>query len=65
MNPAYRHARFRADLPHGGLSESFAVITACNPDGKTISAAENDTRTRQLADQLTQRGMEHFSRHWL
>ncbi len=60
MNPAYQHARFRAKLPHGGLPESFAVITACNPEGRTISQAENDERTRQLRTQVTKLGLDHF-----
>lgn len=60
MNPAYRNARFRADLPHGGLPERFAVITACNPDGKTISEAENRARTVGLRDQLERLGHEAF-----
>ena len=60
MNPAYRYARFRAELPHGGLPESFAVITACNPEGKTTPPAENETRTREFQAQLVQRGMDHF-----
>ncbi len=54
--PAYRYARFRAELPRGGLPECFAVITACNP----IPPADNDHRTRQLQAQLIQRGLEHF-----
>lgn len=60
MNPAYRQARFRAELPHGGLPESFAVITACNPDGKTISDAENRRRTGEFRQQLIQHGHDHF-----
>lgn len=60
MNPAYRHARLRAELPHGSLPESFAVITACNPEGKMIPMAENHERTRQFQDQLTKLGLDHF-----
>jgi hypothetical protein len=60
MNPAYRHACFRAELPHGSLPESFAVITACNPEGKTILQADNDERTRQFQAQLAQLGLDHF-----
>lgn len=60
MNPAYRYARFRAELPHGGLPESFAVITACNPEGRTIPPAENETRTREFRRQLVHRGLGHF-----
>lgn len=60
MNPAYRHARFRAELPSGGLPESFAVITACNPEGKTVPPAENETRIREFQGQLVHRGLGHF-----
>lgn len=60
MNPAYRHARFRAELPHGGLPESFAVITACNPEGRTIPPAENESQTREFQAQLVERGLGHF-----
>jgi hypothetical protein len=60
MNPAYRHARFRADLPHGGLPESFTVITACNPEGRTASAAENAQRSEDFRQQLILLGLDHF-----
>jgi hypothetical protein len=60
MNPAYRHARFRAELPHGGLPESFCIVTACNPDGRTIAAAENEGRTAAFRKQLAKLGLDHF-----
>lgn len=60
MNPAYRHARFRAELPHGGLPESFCVVTACNPDGRTIADEENEKRTEALREQLVGLGLDHF-----
>lgn len=60
MNPAYRHARFRAELPHGGLPESFCVVTACNPDGRTIADAENRKRTGTFREQLVGLGLDHF-----
>ncbi len=60
MNPAYRQARFRAELPHGGLPERIAVITACNPEGKIASEAENRQRTAGLHDQLARLGHEAF-----
>ena len=60
MNPAYRHARFRAELPHGGLPESFCIVTACNPDGKTIPAAENEKRSAAFRKQLAKLGLDHF-----
>lgn len=60
MNPAYRHARFRAELPHGGLPESFCIVTACNPDGRTIADAENEKRTEALREQLVELRLNHF-----
>lgn len=60
MNPAYRDARFRAELPHDGLPESFAVITARNPKGKTIPDEENTARTERLRLQLVKLGLDHF-----
>jgi hypothetical protein len=60
LNPAYRHARFRAELPHGGLPESLCIVTACNPDGRTIAAAENEGRTAAFRKQLAKLGLDHF-----
>jgi hypothetical protein len=60
MNPAYRHARFRAELPHGGLPESFAVITVCNPEWKTIQDKENAARIEEFRKELLKRGVDHF-----
>jgi hypothetical protein len=60
MNPAYRHARFRAELPHGGLPESFCIVTACNPDGRTIPDKENEERTHAFQKQLAKLGLDHF-----
>lgn len=60
MNDAYNHARFRAELPDSGLPESFAIITACNPNGKTISDEENLVKTEGLRQQLVKLGYLHF-----
>lgn len=60
MNPAYRYTRFRAELPHGGLPESFCVVTACNPDGRIIADEENEKRTEALREQLAGLGLDHF-----
>lgn len=60
MNPAYRHARLRAELPHGGLPESLAVITACNLQGTTIPDEENAARTEESRRQLVRLGLDHF-----
>jgi hypothetical protein len=60
LNPAYRHARFRAELPHGGLPESFCIVTACNPDGRTIPDQENEERTHAFRKQLAKLSLDHF-----
>jgi hypothetical protein len=60
MNPAYRHARFRAEIPHGGMPDAFGVVTACNPNGKTIADAENISRTEAFREKLETLGLEHF-----
>lgn len=60
MNPVYKRARFRAELPNGGLPDFFSIITACNPDGKTISAVENTKKTEGLRQQLLKLGYAHF-----
>lgn len=60
MNPAYRHARFRAELPHGGLPESFAVVTACNPNGEVGSSSENHERTEGFRQHLAELGYSPF-----
>ena len=39
MNPAFSHARFQASMPEGGWPGAFGVVTACNPDGVTVSEA--------------------------
>lgn len=60
MNPAYSQARFRAELPHGSLPESFAVITACNPEGKCLPDAENIALTSSFEARLRELGLDHF-----
>lgn len=60
MNPAYRHVRFRAELPHGGLPVRFGIVTACNPDGGIQPDAENEARTRELGSELRTAGVPHF-----
>jgi hypothetical protein len=53
MNPGYHVVRFRAELPAAGLPAAFAVVTACNPNGKTVSARENEQATDALRSDLT------------
>lgn len=60
MNLAYFQARFRAELPHGGLPHSFCIVTACNPDGKTASPEANAAATASLRDLIKRQGWPHF-----
>ncbi len=60
MNPDYLKTRFRFSAPPEGLPESFAVITACNPDGVPISADENVARTETFRNQLAECGHRFF-----
>jgi Protein of unknown function (DUF3293) len=53
MNPAYQQVRFKAELPEGGLPMRFGIVTACNPDGRSTSAAENAAATEALRGELT------------
>ena len=60
MNPEYQKVRFRAKVPDALKSKSFGVITACNPDGITVSDAENKTATQKLRSELVHKGLVHF-----
>lgn len=58
MNPGYHEVRFRADLPPAGLPAAFGVVTACNPNGRTVTDEENQTATETLRSALA--AEEHF-----
>ncbi len=60
MNPDYLKTRFRFSAPPEGLPASFAVITACNPDGVPISPDENAARTEAFRSQLAECGHRIF-----
>jgi hypothetical protein len=60
MNPAYFQARFRADLPHGGLPHTFCIVTACNPDGKTATPEANAAANTSMRDLIEKQGWPHF-----
>ncbi len=53
MNPGYHEVRFRAELPAAGLPACFGVVTACNPNGRTVSKEENQQATDTLRSALT------------
>lgn len=61
MNPAYQQVRFCAELPKAGLPAVFGIVTACNPDGKTISPQENDNATDGFRKELEKEGHFYFS----
>jgi hypothetical protein len=61
MNPGYLDVRFRAVLPAAGLPAAFGVVTACNPEGKTISTQENEHATDRLRAALEEEGHFFFS----
>ena len=46
MNPAWRQARFRAELPHSGLPESFSVVSARNRVKDGVSDRRMHTAAR-------------------
>ena len=58
MNPGYHDVRFRAELPTAGQPTAFGVVTACNPDGRTVTDEENLQATEALRSALTAEG--HF-----
>ena len=60
MNPEYDNAYFRAVPPTNGWPRSFGIITACNPDGRTLTDEENDQATKKLRFELEHANLEHF-----
>lgn len=52
-NRGYHDVRFRAELPPAGLPATFGVITACNPNGHTVSMEDNQRGTETLRNTLT------------
>ena len=60
MNPGYQSVHFRAELPLAGLPAAFGVVTACNPDGKTVNDKENLIATESLRSALLSEGYFFF-----
>lgn len=58
LHPAYREAVF--DFDPAGKPGDFWVITACNPDGRTVDPAENRAADERLRRELAARGFETF-----
>lgn len=60
MKPEFQNVRFRAAVPDALKSKNFGVITACNPDGISVSDAQNETATQRLKSDLVHEGLVHF-----
>jgi hypothetical protein len=60
MNPEYQNVRFRAVIPEDLMPRAFGVITACNPDGLTVSDAQNKNATQRLQAALLDDNRLHF-----
>jgi hypothetical protein len=60
MKAAYSDVRFRSGLTAERLPAAFAVITACNPNGRTVAAEANRQATESLHQALTVGGHETF-----
>jgi hypothetical protein len=45
-----------AQLRAAGFGEPFAIVTAFDPEGRNLSAAENERRKQELDRRLTSRG---------
>ena len=60
MNSDYQRVRFRAEPPETGLPAVFAVVTACNPNGKSVTQEHNAIATKTLRDALKQARLVFF-----
>ena len=60
MKPEYRQVRFWAGCPLGGWPVAFGVVTSCNPNGVTVSAAENAQAVGALRAVLEAEGLAFF-----
>jgi len=52
MSPDYFDTRFKFDLPHSELPDSFAIITACATTGEAWTAEENQAASETLRSEL-------------
>lgn len=52
MNPGYHQVRFKAELPEDALPVRFGIVTACNPDGRSVSDTENAAATEGFRAEL-------------
>ena len=59
MKPEFQQTRFLVqDLDQ--VRPTFGVVTACNPDGVTISDEHNRAATERLWDHLAEAGFQFF-----
>lgn len=61
MNPAYRQVRFRVDPPEMKTPDSFAIITAWNPDGRPTALENNQEANDRFQSRLDKAGLYWFS----
>lgn len=61
MNPNYINVRFRAEIPEDGLPPQFGVITACNPEGRTVAVEKNHQANESLLVALNEAKHRFFS----
>ena len=61
MNDSYKDTVFHGPEPTEGWPKTFAIVTACNPDGKTAEDTENESATRELSGALVQLALPHRS----
>ena len=60
MNPEYYRTRFLASPPVEGIPIRFGIVTACNPNGVVVDAAQNAAATSELRRQLQDSGRVFF-----
>lgn len=60
MNPLYATALFKAAPPPIGWPPVFSILTACNPLGQTMSAAENQEHDARLRLWIQKRRYWHW-----
>ncbi len=60
MNPDYIDVRFLTETPADTLPGEFGIITACNPNGRTVAAKENAQATESLRIALNEENLIFF-----
>lgn len=60
MNPIYRKTIFRSPEPLPSPTESFGIVTACNPHGQTTSEKANRRANARFVTELAARNLRFF-----